>query len=103
MMEIVFKILLSLYAVFTLLAVISDARANKFNPAHLFFLMGCVILIAVVFFNIPYPLALLIAGLACMHIAAVIAGKTAGFHLSHHIVRAVISLAFVLTFLQINM
>lgn len=102
MMKILFKALLSIYAILTLLAVISDLSVNPFNLAHLFFFIGCAMLIAAAFLKIPHLLVLLIAGLACMHIAAVIAGQINGFHLSHHIIRAAVSLTLVLMFLRIK-
>ena len=59
-------------------------------------------LVVVAFLKTSHLLVLLIAGLACMHIAAIIAGQINGFHLSHHIVRAAVSLTLVLMFLRIK-
>ena len=102
MKKILFKALLSIYALLTMLAVISDLRVNPFNPAHLFFFMGCATFISVVSLKTSHTLVLLITGLVCMHIAAIIAGQINGFHLSHHIVRAAVSLTLVLMLLRIK-
>ena len=40
MKKILFKALLSIYAILTLLVVISDLSVNPFNLAHLFFFIG---------------------------------------------------------------
>ena len=101
-LKILFKGLLIVYSILTILAVIADLGVNPFNLAHLFFLIGSAILIAVVFIKSPHSLVLLIVGLVCLHIAAIIAGQITGFHLSHHLVRAAVSLILVLMCLRIR-
>lgn len=98
--KILLNVLLGFYAVLTLIAVVSDLQANGFHVAHGLFMVGSILLVMVIFRNTRYSLALLITGLVVMHLAAIFAGQLTGFHLSHHIVRAVVSLLLILLFVK---
>lgn len=95
MISIIVRIFLGLYAFLTMLATISQMREHLSLSVYGFGLGSVLLAIAAIFKQSQYGLYALIVGLIALHISALYHGLTTDFHLSHHLIRLVISIVIV--------
>lgn len=97
---IIVKVIIALYSILTIVATIADIKENTFNLLHPLYFLCCIILLIATYKNNPVLLAIGLVGLmGSALLTGIIANNT---HLSHHIIRFVISSILLVLFIKLK-